>query len=268
MITIASSYRRLGRQLSTALLLLASMLLLSGCATGGYGSGYGSQGGGYDGYPDAYGSSRVSGTVEYVEPGRIVLVEDRRDGSRGRIDIGFDQSTRLFYQGQQLAVQGLEPGDGIVVETVRAPQGPMARTIEVVRNVRDAYGQGGYGSGQGGYGQSGYGQGSYGQGGYGPDQFGNSATLYGTVSGVDARGRQLMIEIDPRAGASRDARRSAYGSQERVRYDAGTMVEYRGQRYRPEDLERGDMVRIQAIRRGNEWFAQSVTVERSVRERR
>ncbi|HEY5612533.1 MAG TPA: hypothetical protein VIK70_02970, partial [Lysobacter sp.] len=61
---------------------------------------------------------------------------------------------------------------------------------------------------------------------------------------------------------------SSYGgSRARVRYDERTVVEYQGRRYRPEDLERGDEVRIQARQLGSEWLAERIWVERSARGR-
>lgn len=257
--------RLLRRGASVGAAWLASLVLLAGCATGGYGA----PSAGYPpgGYPDSYAGAQVVGTVERVEPGLIVLRDDR---SGGIVQLGYDRATRLFYQGQELSVQGLERGDGIRVDTVRGDRGLWARNIEVVRNVRDGYGQGGYGPdgyGPGDYGPGGYGPGDYGQGGYGAGDYANTAEVYGTVAYLDPRAGMLEIEVAPRAGGY-PAGPHGYASRERVRYDYNTLVEYRGQRYRPEDLERGDLVRVQADRRGSEWLARRVIVERSVRERR
>ena len=204
--------------------LAVSALLLAGCATG-YGDRYG------DGYQDN-GSQRVSGTVEDIDPryGRIVLSTDDRYGNRGsRVALRFDRNTRLFYQGRQQAVAGLERGDGISVEAVRSNGELWARQIEVVHNVRDGYG-----------------------GGYG-DAYGND--LRGAVSFVDPRAQVIGISS------------GGYGGQsEQIRYDNRTLVEYRGRRVRPDQLERGDVIRVQARRWGNGWMAERISVERSVRE--
>lgn len=212
--------------------LAFAALLLAGCATGygtGYGNGYGTPGGGYG----DYGSQRVTGTVQDVDPryGRIVLAPDDRYGNRSqRVVLRFDRNTRLFYQGRQQAVSGLERGDGIRVEVVRSNGELWARQIEVVHNVRDGYRGGDYGNN------------------YGSD-------LRGAVSFVD-----------PRAGVIGITRGGYSGRREQVRYDNRTVVEYRGRRVRPEQLESGDIVSIQARRSGNGWLAEQVTVERSVRE--
>lgn len=122
----------------------------------------------------------------------------------------------------------------IRVDVVQSGRELWARSIEVVRNVRD----GGYG---GGYGEDPY------RGGYGSD-------LRGSVSFVDARAR--LIRLDG----------GAYGDNRQIAYDGSTTVEYQGRRYRPENLQRGDQVRIQARPMGNnQWLAVRIIVERSVR---
>ena len=209
----------------TALALVSGVLLLAGCASpGGYGypGGYGQPGAGY---PSPYGS-QLLGTVEGVEPGygRIVLsVDDGRGGPGQRVDVRYDDRTRLFYQGREYPVEGLERGDVIRVDTDASAREPWARSIEVVRNVRDpAYG-----------------------GGYGQD-------LRGQVALVDTRAR--LVRLD---GAG-------YGSGMEVAYDERTTVLYQGRNYRPENLQRGDVVRIQARPLGNNrWLAERIVVDSS-----
>ncbi|MGV8923446.1 MAG: DUF5666 domain-containing protein [Thermomonas sp.] len=208
------------------------LLLLTGCVTpGGYGSapgGYGQAGPGYpsQGDPSQYGT-QLQGTVDGVDSGynRIfVVIDDPRTGRVQRIEVRYDQRTRLTYQGREQSVEGLERGDVIRFEAVQSGREIWARSIEVVRNIRD---------------------GSYG-GGYGND-------LRGSVAFVDTRAR--LIRLD---GAG-------YGNNVQVGYDARTTVEYQGRSYRPENLQRGDLVRIQARQMGNnQWLAERIIVERSV----
>lgn len=214
--------------------LVSSVLLLSGCVTpGSYGNGYGTGPDGYGqatpGYPSSQYGSQLQGTVERVDPGynRIsVIVDDSRSGGVQRLDVRYDQRTRLFYQGQQQNIEGLERGDVVRMDVAQSGSELWARSIEVVRNVRD----GGYGNG----------------GGYGND-------LRGSVAFVDTRVR--MIRLD---GAG-------YGNDVQLAYDARTTVEYQGRSYRPENLQRGDLVRIQVRQVGNnQWLAERVIVERSV----
>lgn len=232
-------------------LALASsvLLLLAGCVTpggysgvpGGYGGGQGGYGQTTPGYPSQYGS-QLQGSVEGVNPGynRIsVLVDDSRTGRRQRMDVRYDQRTRLFYQGREYPVEGLERGDVIRMDVTQSGREIWARSIQVVRNVRDS----GYGGG--------YGNDRYNDGRYGNDRYGND--LRGSVSFVDTRARRIRLDG------------GGYGNNVQVAYDARTTVEYQGRRYRPENLQRGDLVRIQARQLGNnQWLAERIIVERSV----
>lgn len=235
-----STVRRFGFALATG-----AALLLSGCMTpGGYGAndGYG-QPGGYPSqqYPSQYGAATV-GVVDGVDArsGRLaVVVQDPRSGRDMPMELRFDQRTRLIYQGREVDIAGLERGDTIRFDAVQSGNELYARDIEVVRNVRD----GGYSNGTG-----------YPGGAYGRDPYGPSADLRGAVTYVDPRTRSIRLD-----GGS-------YGGAVQVVYDTQTSVEYQGRAYRPEDLERGDQVRIQARQAGsNQWLAERIIVERSVR---
>ena len=226
------------------LALAALLLFLGGCATGGYGPGVGYPGTGYPDqgrypgqpYPDdRYGSQSLTATVDGLDPRsqRIILVTQAAYGARGsRVEVYYDRNTRLIYQGQSVAVEGLERGDVIRVQTAQSGGRLWARNIEVVHNVRD---------------------------GAGGSQYGNE--LRGTVGYIDPRARTIELDSGGYGGS--------YGSSRtRLRYDERTVVEYQGRRYRPEDLDRGDLVRVQARQiGGNEWLAERIMVERSVRMR-
>lgn len=216
---------------------VALLILLAGCATGG-GYGFPGQGQGQpypgqpypsDQYGGQYGSQSLTGTVDGVDLNgqRLVLITQSSGyGTGSRAEVYFDQNTRLIYQGQQHPIQGLERGDVVRVDAAQSGGRLWARTIEVVRNVRD---------------------------GYGGDQYGGNE-LRGNVAYVDTRARTIELE-----------RGGSYGDSGRVRYDERTVVEYQGRRYRAEDLDRGDLVRIQVRRIGNELLAERILVERSVR---
>ena len=146
------------------LLALFASLLLASCATGaGYGNGYGDPyGGGYgdpyggsypsdpysrggygDPYGSQYGSQRFVPTVQHLDPrgGRMLLtVDNSRSYSAQRVEVYFDNSTRLYYRGQVYPVTGLERGDQISVDAVQSNGRLWARQIEVVRNVRESGG--------------------------------------------------------------------------------------------------------------------------------
>lgn len=233
------------------------LLVLAGCVTpGNYGS---VPGGGYDGryddgqsdygqpapdYSSQYGS-QLQGTVEAVAPGynRIVLfVDDPRTGRSQQTEVRYDQGTRLFYQGRERPLEGLERGDVIRMDVTKSDGDIWAREIEVVSNVRDETYGGGYPDDRygGGYQDDRY------SGGYGDD-------LRGSVAFVDTRAR--LIRLDG----------GGYGNNIQLAYDARTTVEYQRRAYRPENLQRGDIVRIQARQVGNnQWLAERIIVERSV----
>ncbi|GHA70412.1 DUF5666 domain-containing protein [Cognatilysobacter bugurensis] len=245
-----NSVRWIQRARATA--LGGSVLLLAACATpygGGYpGGGYretaypgaggpvtGYPGGQYPGgqYPGEYGAEVVLGTVQQVDPnyGRIVIASDGSGyGGARALEIAYDRGTRLVYQGRDYPVEGLERGDRIRVETTNAGGRLQARFIEVVQNVREAP-------------SSGYG-----------DTYGGA--IEGAVRMVDPRAR--LIEIT-RGGYT--------GRAERVFYDERTEVVHRGQRLRPEQLQSGDVIRVQARRFGQDWLAERVEVQVDARSR-
>ncbi len=233
---------------------VALLPVLTGCATGAMG-GYPQGGGSYPGssypdqrYPQQAPAGQLVGTVQSVDTGGGRILLDARTSSYGnpsRVEVFFDQRTRLTYQGQAYALTGLEPGDEIRISTTRSADRLWANTIEVVRNVRDSggYNNGGYNSG-GGYNNGGYGN--------------NSGDLRGEVGYVDTRARTIELARPPGGGT--------YGAQ-RIRYDERTLVEFQGQRYRPENLQRGDIVRIQARQYGNELIAERIWVEADANRR-
>lgn len=237
-------FKRITGPLGRVLAFASVLLMLGGCATGGYGPGAGYPGqGGYPGQPypdqpypnDGYGSQTIVATVDGIDPRaqRLILVTQSAYGRTGsRVDMHYDQNTRLVYQGRLVAVEGLERGDVIRVEAAQSGGRLWARNIEVVHNVREGSGGG---------------------------QYGNE--LRGTVGYLDPRARTIELDNNNDYGGS-------YGDGTRVRYDERTVVEYQGRRYRAEDLDRGDLVRVQARQIGaNEWLAERILVERSVRSR-
>ena len=213
------------------LLLVSGVLLLAACVSpGGHGGHPGGYGQAPGGYPSSWGH-HVQGTVEGLDRtyGRILLVvDDPRSGRAGRMEVRYDQRTRLFHQGREAAVEGLERGDVVRIDVAQSGRDLLARSVEVLRDVRDR-----------------------GPGGGGIDAYDDTR---GTVAFVDTRARLIGLGGD------------GYGRDRQLRYDGRTTVKYQGRLYRPEDLDRGDQVRIQARRLGNgEWLAERIVVERSVR---
>jgi hypothetical protein len=230
--TLEPAMRHLTRVLRPVLgtCVLLGSLLLAGCVSpggyGGYPDGYGRPD---QGYPSQYGS-QVQGTVDSLDTGygRILLVVDDPRGGRGqRTEVRYDQRTRLFHQGRESSVEGLERGDVVRIDVAQSGRELWARQVEVLRDVRE---------------------GGYGGGGYG----GSAQELRGAVALVDTRARVIRLD-----GAG-------YGGGVQLRYDDRTTVQYQGRSYRPADMQRGDIVRIQARQVGNnQWLAERIFVERS-----
>lgn len=133
------------RRWRVALALVAG-LALAGCASYG-GSPYGSYPGNDGYYPGGYGNQRGSqrfvATVIDVDPryGRLLLdAGDPRSYRQQRVEVYFDNNTRLYYQGRQYPVGGLERGDVVSIDVVDSRNRLWATRIEVVRNVRESGG--------------------------------------------------------------------------------------------------------------------------------
>lgn len=187
-------------------------LALGGCATtdlgvpipGSYPSGTPS-----GQYPTQQQGQLVNGQVADVDHqnARFMLATDNGQ----RVELRYDQNTRAIYNGQQVAPNGLERGDRLRAEVVQTQGVWYARQIEVTQDVRGSQGS------------------NYPGGGYGTPY----ADLSGAITYVDTRNQIIQFT---RGGYS--------GAAQQVRYDNYTIVEYQGRQYRPENLQRGDSVRI------------------------
>jgi hypothetical protein len=171
----------------------------------------------------------LSGQVRNVDHGNRRFLLERDQG--GTADIAYDDRTRLTDQGRMLAVAGLEPGDRVRVLASRGERLWRADDIELLRDVRG-------------------GEAPNGDAGLGPDE------RRGAIASIDRRSRTIAYT---RGGYT--------GGEDRVRYDRDTVVEYQGQRYRPDALERGDLVRMRLRRSDQGWVAERIVVEVSARER-
>ena len=265
---------------------LAAAALLAGCGSVGIGDPYPSR---YpDRYPDrdpngVYGyDDRVDelrGTVASVNTrDRLIYVDlstDRegyRDNLRNNDDaedtavFSYTESTVVRYQGQTFRPQDLERGDRIQASVDRNGNRLIAQDIEVLYDVSRGTGSPGYDPRRDGP----RGDDSRGDnpGRYDPRDDDSrdddlATDLRGTVRSIDLRSRTLEVDRSGYGsrGFSSGTRPGPSDDVVVVRYDAGTTVRFQGRTYSPENIERGDEVRIQADRdRDGRLMAREIVV--------
>ena len=89
-----------------------------------------------------------------------------------------------------------------------------------------------------------------------------SYQIRGTVDSVDTRGQSIYLTNVSGYNGNLNGSRS---SSLRVYYDNRTTLNYQGQSYRPDQLERGDEVTVNVDQSGNQLIAQSMDVTYNTR---
>jgi hypothetical protein len=84
--------------------------------------------------------------------------------------------------------------------------------------------------------------------------------VMGTVRSVDSARRVIELGQAGDSAALRETRARS------LSYDTETVVEYRGERYRPEDLEPGDRIEAQTESRNGTSVARTIVVTQDVRD--
>jgi hypothetical protein len=206
---------------------LCAALLASGCAQMGDIFG----GSPPNNPPSPTSTSSVRGTVQTVDTQSHTVTVAADSGSQSnlrntdRMVLTYDGSTVVTYQGRQYGPQDLESGDRIAANVERVGERMLARNIDVISTISDNRG-------------------------------GNAANLRdfdATIRNVNTGIR--TIELAPRTGQSAPVV---------VGYDSGTRVDFQGDSYRPEDLERGDEVRVTTRGSANGLVADRIIVTRSM----
>lgn len=168
----------------------------------------------------------ITGEVTRVDTARREIEID----DRGRLHVAsYDAGTQVLYQGREYRPEDLERGDVVRVRVDESRYGDRyAERIDVVDSVQAPGGD-------------------RRDGRYGDERRGE---VTGEVAAVDTARREIRVDT---------------GREERVvQYESRTPVYYRGETYRPENLEPGDLVRVEVSDRG---LARSIEVTRSVQER-
>jgi len=223
-------------------LALLAAALFAGCGSTGMGDVLGGgrttdQNGSYDRL-----GSEVRGTVQRVSTRDHYVVVDEESGNRSNLRNGsqetyvyYDDRTTVDYQGKTYRPEDLEVGDRIAAQTTRNGDRLLADNIQVLYDV------------------TGGGTDTYRNDTYGNDTLRNG-DLRGVVSYVDTRNRTL--EVLPSRSDSNYSR----SDRVLVHYDSGTVVEFEGRRYEPENLERGDAVEVQIRDSGGQLLAERILV--------
>lgn len=183
------------------------------------------------------GSSRLTdlrGTVRDVDTrARTISVQEDSRLRTGQVHIiYYESNTPVYWQGQTYNPGNLERGDVIDLAIRQSGNRLTAEQITVVQSATTGSSTR-----------------------FEPD-------LRGTVQMVDSRNRTITIDR-PTWMQRFDTGTSA--NSVTVRYDSSTTVEYNGQLYSPENLERGDTVEIDVNDVGTSLLAQQIVVVSNVR---
>lgn len=184
----------------------------------------------------------IHGTVASVNPRERLIYLDERNGERDRppLALSYDDGTVVRYQGQTYRPEDLERGDRIRVHVDRDEQGRLfAENIDVLYDVS----QGGPPPGE---------QPSPGEPGSPPRERGEDRAdrLQGVIRSIDTDAHTLEV-ADPYRGGTVV-----------VGYDSHTPVHFQGDVYSPDNLEKGDEVRIRVHDYDGRLFAQEIFVVR------
>ena len=224
---------------------LVAALVLTGCGSSGIGDilGGGTNTGGTS-TNDPYNRNinNVRGTVERVNTTERYIVVDSesttsnlRNGDDEMV-LYYDNNTRVEFQGKTFTPDDLEAGDRILADVDSNGSRLMVEEIQVLYDVTSNTSDDNY-----------------------DDRYDNdndndtydtrTQELRGTVRYVDTRDQTL--ELEPSTGRS---------GLVVVHYDASTIVEFEGRRYKPENLERGDRVEVEVRELNGRMIAEEILV--------
>ena len=217
---------------------LVTLLLLTACGSSGGGLGDIFGGGGSS--SDTY-ANEIRGRVDFVDTrDRSITLTNVSNYSanlypsgstNNTVRVYYDDRTAVEYGGRTYNVTDLERGDEIAVNVEQSGNQLHARSMRVLYDSRGMTSGSGTGSNTGTYGSN----------------------VRGTIRYIDTNRREIGVD------------RSYGGDTVVVQYDANTYVTFNNQRYRPEDLERGDEIDVRVTDYGSgRLLAQDVMVTRSI----
>lgn len=174
----------------------------------------------------------VSGTVRDIDTRESTLTIDRYGSSADAV-IEFDSRTVVWLGDRRLDVDELRIGDDVDIELDSSARFDLADTITVIEDS-------------------------------GERRDDSYADLRGEVVSVDERRSELVVSTrDPLISGFDVARDDTVVFQ----FDRDLRVEYEGDYYSAGNLERGDGVLVEYQRRGDDLWAERVSVTSNVRDR-
>jgi hypothetical protein len=256
-------------QRSALLAVLSLTLLFGGCASGGifgggdddtYDPAENDRDGDYDRDNDRV--SEVRGRVSRIDTGdEIIWVEASRvyrnslQNDDDEIALHYDEDTDVEYDGKTYEPRALEVGDRIIADVDDSGTRLYARDIEVTYDVTQGDRDDDYDSEDDRYDRD-------------DDRYDRDdavTELRGTVDWVDQDRRVMELE-NTTWGYNSDRDDRDRDDTVQVYYDSSTVVEYDGKRYKPENLERGDEVRVEVRQSGSRYTADEIQVVANVRD--
>jgi len=236
----------------------AALLLLAGCGTSQDIFGNNSQ--------QPY-SNTIHGTVDYVDTGsRSIVLYDTsgygsmlsgsggNGGNGGSVRVYYDRNMAVNWQGRNYRPEDLQRGDQVDVTVRQSGNQLMAESANVTYNANTATTS----SPNNGYPNNGY-----------PNSYPSttqSSVIRGTVRYVDTNSRTIQLEQTSWLSGFQPG--YSNGSVVTVSYDNGARVDVNGQLAPVTNLERGDVVEVQAQNYGNSntnLVASRITLVRDVR---
>lgn len=188
----------------------------------------------------------VQGTVDRVDTSARLIVVDGdtrynlRNAGGDRLSLYYDNQTTVVFQGRTYSPADLERGDRIVADVDDSGNRLLAQRIEVTHDVTGGTG-----------------------GVYGDQR--RLAELRGTVRSIDTFARTLQLERTSYVSGFTTGTGTSGSDVVTVHYDADAVVEYQGQFYGPDSLERGDVVDVRVSETGSRLIAEQIELVRDVR---
>lgn len=88
----------------------------------------------------------------------------------------------------------------------------------------------------------------------------NPSDVQGVVRAVDTSNQRIDLDVNYVNGL-----RPSSSATNAIYYDSQTVVEYQGNSYRPDSLERGDQITVRGVSNSGRYVAERITVVRNVR---